>query len=166
MLPVILDGVYADELISATELNRQSGRILDRALEHPVTITRSEQHFALLKRDDVAQIISAARLSKEALGVLIIAVSLLSGRTVEANHVYGWLSVFDRDELHEFVREILEAYQSPDLSRDSLDSISVIIHEWHESSLAIASPVLADAFGVNAETDELPLTKPIFECAV
>ncbi|MEA5625775.1 hypothetical protein [Nostoc sp. UHCC 0251] len=32
------------------------------------------------------------------------------------------------------------------------------IPEWHESATALASPELAAAF--NAETDEVPLTKP------
>ncbi len=31
-----MDSIYSDELITVTELNRQSGRILDKALEHPV----------------------------------------------------------------------------------------------------------------------------------
>ncbi|MEH1820488.1 MAG: hypothetical protein V7L31_15655 [Nostoc sp.] len=33
-----------------------------------------------------------------------------------------------------------------------------IIHEWHESAVAIASPELAAAF--SAETNEVALTKP------
>ncbi|MDZ8260959.1 hypothetical protein [Nostoc sp. ChiQUE01b] len=36
--------------------------------------------------------------------------------------------------------------------------IDAIIHEWHESAVAMASPELADAF--SAETDEVPLKSP------
>ncbi len=43
--------VYGDELITATELNQQPNRVLDLAMEHPVTITRNDQHFAAPGRD-------------------------------------------------------------------------------------------------------------------
>ena len=45
--------VYGDELITATELNQQPGRVLDLAMEHPVTITRNDQHFILLRREEM-----------------------------------------------------------------------------------------------------------------
>jgi hypothetical protein len=38
--------IYSDELITATELNRQPGRVLDKALEHPITITRNGSNFS------------------------------------------------------------------------------------------------------------------------
>ncbi len=37
------NSIYSDELISATELNRQPGRVLDIAQERPVTITRNDR---------------------------------------------------------------------------------------------------------------------------
>ena len=46
--------VYGDELITATELNRQPGRVLDLTMDRPITITRNDQHFALLRRDEIA----------------------------------------------------------------------------------------------------------------
>ena len=55
--------VYGYELITATELNQQPGRVLDLAMEHPVTITRNDQHFALLRREDMALWVKAATLS-------------------------------------------------------------------------------------------------------
>ncbi|MDF5740196.1 MULTISPECIES: hypothetical protein [unclassified Nostoc] len=42
--------------------------------------------------------------------------------------------------------------------------IDAIIHEWHESAVAIASPELAVAF--SAETDEIPLKSPSTQSAV
>ncbi|MEA5583712.1 hypothetical protein VB620_20510 [Nodularia harveyana UHCC-0300] len=36
--------------------------------------------------------------------------------------------------------------------------IDAIIHEWHESAIAISSPELAAAF--NGQADEIPLTQP------
>ncbi len=48
--------LFGDQLVTATELNRRSGAILDMALSKPVTITRNDQHFALLRRELVAQL--------------------------------------------------------------------------------------------------------------
>ena len=59
-----LDSIYSDDLISATELNRPPGRILDMALEHPVTITRNDHAFALLRREKMAELVKAAAQTK------------------------------------------------------------------------------------------------------
>jgi len=63
--------IYSDELITATELNRQSGRVLDKALEPPVTITRNDQSFALLRREEVTFLVKAATQSKAVFGVIV-----------------------------------------------------------------------------------------------
>ena len=54
------NSIYSDELISATELNRQPGRVLDIAQERPVTITRNDHAFALLRREQMAGLVKAA----------------------------------------------------------------------------------------------------------
>ncbi|MCE2720285.1 MAG: hypothetical protein LW708_15980 [Anabaena sp. 49628_E55] len=53
----IFSNAYSDELVTATELNRQPGKVLDKAYEHPITITRNDQSFALLRREDVAYLV-------------------------------------------------------------------------------------------------------------
>ncbi|MEH1859509.1 MAG: hypothetical protein V7L21_16255 [Nostoc sp.] len=62
--------IYSDELITATELNRQPGRVLDKALERPITITRNDQSFALLRREEVTFLVQAATQSKAVFEVL------------------------------------------------------------------------------------------------
>ncbi|MHC5854320.1 hypothetical protein [Nostoc sp.] len=150
--------IYSDELITATELNRQPGRVLDKALEHPVTITRNDQSFALLRREEVTSLVKAATQSKAVFEALTVAFSLLLGKKIGVEHPYGWLSVFDADELQEFIKELSEAFRLIDSSTTAWEMIDALIHEWHESAIAIASPELAAAF--SAETDEVPLTLP------
>lgn len=169
MSTLILDDLYAnelysDELISATELNRQPGRILDKALEHPVTITRNDQYFALTRREFVATSISTTRLSKEVVEVLLAYSTLIFGEKVGLEHPCGWLNAFDVDELKELMHEIVSASRPTNTPEKTLEKISVIIHEWHESALAISSPALAEAFSDSNETDEVPLTRPNAEC--
>ncbi|MEH2386495.1 MAG: hypothetical protein V7K14_12115 [Nostoc sp.] len=150
--------IYSDELITATELNRQPGRVLDKALERPVTITRNDQSFALLRREEVTFLMKAATQSKAVFQALTVAFSLLLGKEIGFEHPYGWLSVFDSDDLQGFINELSEAFRLIDSSPTAWEMIDALIHEWHESALAIVSPELATAF--SAETDEVPLNSP------
>lgn len=155
--------IYSDELITATELNRQPGRVLDKALEHPVTITRNDQSFALLRREEVTSLVKAATQSKAVFEALTIAFSLLLGKEIGFEHPYGWLSVFDSDNLQEFINELSEAFRLIDASSTAWEMIDALIHEWHESAIAITSPELAEAF--SAETDEVSLKSPSAQSA-
>lgn len=156
--------IYSDELITATELNRQPGRVLDKALERPVTITRNDQSFALLRREEMTFLVKAATQSKAVFEALTVAFSLLLGKEIGFEHPYGWLSVFEKDDLQDFIKELSEAFRLIDSSPIAWEMIDALIHEWHESTIAIASPELADAF--NAETDEVPLKSPPAQSAV
>lgn len=162
MSHALLSDVYSDELISATDLNRQPGQVLDRALEGPVTITRGGEYFALLRRKTVADCVKTANSSKLILDVLFATLPLLCNNKVELENPYSWLNAFDADDLHEFIQEILSAYRSSDNSDEALDEVKAIIHEWHESAIAIGSADLAEAFNDDSDSGEIPLTSP--EC--
>jgi hypothetical protein len=54
---------------------------------------------------------------------------------------------------------VSEAFRLTDTSNQAWDLIDAIIHEWHESAIAITSPDLAEAF--NDEAEEISLTSPI-----
>ncbi|OKH48218.1 hypothetical protein NIES2101_22505 [Calothrix sp. HK-06] len=146
-----MNSIYSDELITATELNRQPGRVLDKALEHPVTITRNDQSFALLRRENVTLFVKAAQRSKEIVELLSTAFRLLLKQKIGTEHPYGWLRVFDSDELTEFIDEVTEAYRLVDLYEKAWDELDAIIHEWHESALAIFNPELETAFSQTSD---------------
>ena len=141
-----MNSIYSDELVTATELNRQPGRILDKALEHPITITRNDQSFALLRREDVALFVKTAQHSREIVELLNTAFRLLLKQTIGNEHPYGWLAVFDTDELNEFINELMSAYRVSDRQEQAWNELEAIIHEWYESALAISNPELEAAF--------------------
>ncbi|NJL42472.1 MAG: hypothetical protein HC856_10555 [Pseudanabaena sp. RU_4_16] len=141
-----MNSIYSDELITATELNRQPGRILDKALEHPVTITRNDQSFALLRRENAALLVKTAQHSREIVELLNTAFHLLLKRKIDADRPYAWLGVFDADELNEFIDEVMTAYRSIDQHEQAWYELDAVIHEWHESALAISNPELEAAF--------------------
>ncbi|MEG3876137.1 hypothetical protein QT972_01970 [Microcoleus sp. herbarium7] len=153
--------VYGDELITATELNRSSGRILDLAMTQPVTITRNDQHFALLRRDEMALLVKAAAFSARVFEVTAAAYRLRLGEEIGSEHLYGWLKVFDELELCELIAEIEKDYRLVESEPAAWDRIEATIYEWHQSAIAISSPELAAAF--SDEIDEVLLTKPIAE---
>ncbi|MEG3845971.1 hypothetical protein QT971_01730 [Microcoleus sp. herbarium19] len=153
--------VYGDELITATELNRSSGRILDLAMTQPVTITRNDQHFALLRRDEMALLVKAAAFSLRVFEVTAAAYRLRLGEEIGSENLYGWLKVFDKDELSELIAEIEKDYRLVESEPVAWDRIEATIYEWHQSAIAISSPELAAAF--SDEIDEVLLTKPIAE---
>ncbi len=152
--------VYGDELITATELNRQSGRILDRAREHPVTITRNDEYFALLPRDDMTFWVKSATQAKVVFEIINVAYRLCLKEQIVDEHPYGWLKVFDSQELGELIAELENVFRLVGVEAGAIERLDVLIHEWHESALAIYSPELAAAF--SDEVDEVLLT-PIFD---
>ncbi len=158
------NSLYSDELISATELNRQPGRILDIAALHPVTITRNDHAFALLRREEMAYYVKAAAMTKIAVEIINVAYQLSQGKDIASNHDdYGWMKTFDTDELNELVAEIINACSVGSDSND-WDLLDVVIHEWRESAMAINSPDLEKAF--SDVEDEVPLTSPTTESFV
>ncbi|MBD2195216.1 MULTISPECIES: hypothetical protein [Calothrix] len=148
-----MDSIYSDELITATELNRQPGRVLDKALQHPVTITRNDQSFALLRRENVAAFVKAAQRSKEIVELLSTAFRLLLKQKIVPEHPYSWLLVFDADELNELIDEVTQAYRLVDLDEQAWNELESLIHEWHESALAISNPELRAAFTENSDEE-------------
>ncbi len=142
---------YSDEVILATELNRRSGQVLDRAYQAPVTIQRNDQSFALLRRDQIAALIHHAHSLSRALQAIATGTALLQNRPISTEDFAG-LRAFDPEELQEFLQELLTA------SEQSTEAIETTLHEWQESAIAIQSPLLTEAF--SAETDEVDLLNP------
>ncbi|MCC3417369.1 MAG: hypothetical protein JGK24_15305 [Microcoleus sp. PH2017_29_MFU_D_A] len=153
--------IYGDELITATELNQQLNRVLDLAMEHPVTITRNDQHFALLRREEMTLWVKAATLSLTVFEVSAAAYRLRLGEAISSANPYHWLTVFDSDELCELIAELEKAYRLAESESGAWNQIEIVIHEWHESAKAISSPELAAAF--SDEIDEVFLTPPQIE---
>lgn len=157
-----MNPIYSDELITATELNLQPGLVLDKALAHPVTITRDDQSFALLRRENVALFVKAAQGSREIVELLSTAFRLLLKEKFDNEHHYHWLKVFEPEELNQLIDEVMSVYRSVDLSAKAWDELEAIIHEWHESALAILNPDIEAAFSQESdEIEEVILSQPL-----
>lgn len=149
---------FSDEIIKATALNRTSGAVLDKASINPVTIVRNEECFALLKRDEFARLVAEADHAGKVTEVLCAAFQAMQGKSLATESLYGWLRAFDKDEIQDLVTEVLEAFHNAPVVVDGWEELEAVIHEWHESAIAILSDDLTDAF--STESDEVPLTAP------
>lgn len=151
--------LFGDVLVTATELNRKVGATLDKALSTPVTITRNDQHFALLRREEVALMFAVSEQSSKFAEVMQAIKRARSGANLAKDREYAWLSVFDDDELSEMMGELVDAFGDMMHGGGGADAVGTVIHEWRESAIAVGNDALAQAMG--SEDDPTPLTPPM-----
>ncbi len=137
--------LYSDCLFSSSELNRRSGYVLDTALTKPVTITRNNDSFALLKRELMANMAKGLEQMDNISQLMNVAYRLSDQQEVESNNEFKWVEEFDSEERAELVNEVYSAFELAK-STDDWDEVTAVIHEWRESALAIASDELSEAF--------------------
>ncbi len=150
--------IFSDEMVKATELNRHSGQILDRAKVRPITIARNEDFFTLINRDELSTLVQEADQAKQVAALLSSAFSTLKQGKLDSSHAYSWLNAFDSDEIQELIGEVVSQHQLAQSSVHHREELEAIIHEWHESAIAILSTDLAAAW--QDEVDEIRLTSP------
>ena len=153
--------IFSDELVKATDLNRTPGQILDKALSRPVTIARNDEFFTLMRRDEISDIVNGADHTKKALELINAAFLALQDDEIDSAHPFGWLRAFDAEEVQELVAEVMATYRKAECASEYWEELEAVIHEWHESAIAVLSKDLADAW--HSPNDEIPLTPPISE---
>jgi hypothetical protein len=156
----VLPTIFGDEIFTATDLNRRAGHVLDEAKNHPVTITRNDEAFALLLRKDASRMVEAVSNARRMVD-LVTAVSTYrqSAAQVPVGHSFEWLNAFDLDELRDLLTEVHGVFRRAADAEISWGDFEAAIEEWHESAIALRSEVLAAAFA--APTGEVPLTQPM-----
>lgn len=133
--------ILQDEVVRATDLNRGSGEILNKASRAPVTIVRNEETFALLRRDVAAgwrkEASYAAQLAE------IIWNALAHPEIIGPE--FAWIGGFDDEDRLKLASDLMDCYRRA--TRDgNWDDLDARMHEWSESGWAALSDDLADAF--------------------
>lgn len=159
----IFQHLFGDDFITATDLNRKPGEVLDRATRRPITITRNNDAFALLPRKLACRL---ARGHQDAIRVveLLCAVMQHRAETLRPDSDYDWLQAFNDEELNDLLQEILDALRDS-LRLDASDtdeeiSVNTILQEWQKSAEAILSTEHGEAFQKRDEEASVPLTDP------
>lgn len=146
--------LFADELFTTTDLNRRAGEVLNHARKAPVTISRNGEQFALLKREQAAELIKAVSQFGPTLDLIEGALCVIEQNAPPSALL--WLKALDASDLKKMLREVLVASASALRETGDWDSVNAIIHEWHESALVAMSGVYEEAMGEPAEESPLP----------
>lgn len=151
--------IFQDEIFTATDLNRRAGHVLDEATNRPVTITRNEESFALLKRSEAARMVEAASNARLMVDlVTVISAYSQANSRIPIGHIFEWLNAFDIDERKSLGTEMYECFCRAADGEMAWDTFESVLHEWRESAIAIRSDAHAAAF--SAPGEEVPLTQP------
>ncbi len=140
------NAIYSDCIVTSSELNRRSGQILDTALTTPVTITRNNDLFALVKRDVMTKMANETHQMDCFIELTSVLRKVNLGQTIVASNGFKWVEEFDSEERSELLDEIYSALEKTKSVND-WSYVRDVIHEWKESAIAIASEELGEAFG-------------------
>lgn len=153
---MVMKEVFQDEVVRATDLNRSSGEVLNKASKRPVTIVRNDEAFALMRRE------LAASWRQEANYAFYLAEVMWSAlnRSIKLGPEFQWISAFDDEDRQVMATELMEAYRKA--TRDgSWGDLEATIHEWSESGWAALNPEIREAFDCSSEAVPLPSKSPV-----
>jgi len=146
--------VYSDEVFSSTDLNRRAGEVLSHARKNPVTISRNNEQFALMRREDAAELISTLANLKDVLELFQAAVSTKA----DIPPAYAWVMALTESDRKIMTQEVLGACARA-TNQEDWEAVSDLIYEWKESALVAESGIIEDVLSEPAE--EVPLTVPL-----
>ncbi len=153
---MVNEEVFQDEVIRATEMNRGSGEVLNKAAITPVTIVRNDETFALMRRD------VAAHWRKEASYAVHLTEVIWNALGHSGNMVpeCQWISAFDEEDRHLMASELMAGYRKA-VRDGSWEDFEAIMHEWSESGWAILNPEVQASFDVPSESISLHTDVPV-----
>ncbi len=151
-------GIFGDDVFTSTDLNRRSGEVLNHARLRPVTISRNNEQFALLRREQAAKLINSFNKMQAILVILVGADAAISGRELPPS--VSWLRVYDKDDLLKLRSEVLLATAQVVFGHEEWSHVDAVIHEWRESALVAQSGLLDSVMCNSSKEEEVPLPSP------
>ena len=148
--------VFGDDVYTSTDLNRRSSEVLNHARVRPVTISRNDELFALLRRDQAANLVQSVRALGTVVGLLSEVKKTFAGELPSST--FSWLKTYDKEDLETLFKEVLQITVSALAEEVEFSEVEALIHEWHESALVAQSGVLRDA--TSEEAYEVPMLHP------
>ena len=149
--------LFGDEVFSSTDLNRRSAEVLNRASKNPVTISRNNEWFALLRRDQAATLVKGLAQTVMVVQLAQGSIAIQQRQPQMVPPAVSWMKAFDDEERLTMLSEVFTACLQAS-EEDDWDSVSETIHQWRESAAVAESGILRDARA--AEPDEQPLPDP------
>ena len=147
-------GVFGDRMFSSTDLNRRGGEVLNQALKQPVTISRNAEQFALMPREQAAELFRCVEGLTRVTEIVAEAQAAIRGSS--PREPLEWLAAFDRDELEAFVEELISLARQIATKSHDWGELEAALHAWRESAAVAQSGVLDDAIAEGQDPAPLP----------
>lgn len=128
--------LFSDKIFSSTDLNRRASEVLNCASQRPVTISRNNEQFALLPREQLGGMVATLNAVRVAFETLLEIEAVLTG-PAPLRSSFGWLKVYERDDLEKFRHELLSTVGNVTSQEGDFEEIHTLIYEWRESAAAI-----------------------------
>jgi hypothetical protein len=151
-------GIFGDEVFTSTDLNRRSGEVLNHARLRPVTISRNNEQFALLRREQAAKLVHSFNKIQGGLAILVGVDAAISGRDLPPS--VSWLRIYEKDDLQKLHTELLHAMAQVVFGSEEWGYVDAVIHEWKESAVVAQNGLLDSVMYNSSEEEELPLPSP------
>jgi hypothetical protein len=149
-----MSSLALEDLGTASELQKHTKAMLDRASRHPVSIPRERKGDAitLVNRTLWHQALTAMESMKTLAGVSL----LVSDTLKHAEHRrypsdLAWLADFDKDDLQEFFGEYASAVMGAVTGTRSWDTVEIVIEQWRRSAVVLQDEELRERLTREAE---------------
>ncbi len=136
---LLLDG----EIRSATDLQKRTKAVLDKATERPVLIHREEPNddITLVSHTLARKVFAAYELTELLHGVLQYVLGRLDKRAAIADVGYPleleWAREFDDDDLVDFAKELAEAYRRVVTGGRPTTDVTDLVEQWRRSAVVL-----------------------------
>src|SRR5437879_2801140 len=100
-------GIFGDEVYTSTDLNRRSGEVLNHARLRPVTISRNNEQFSLVRKEEAASGFRVLNHIQFAMTVLIGVQQAAAGE--QPPPAVSWINIYDKDDIQKLGSEVLTA---------------------------------------------------------
>lgn len=147
--------LFSDEVFTSTDLNRRSAEVLNRASKNPVTISRNNEWFALLRREQAADLVKGLAQTVMVIQMAQGAVAIRQNEPQSIPAALSWMKAFDEEERLTMLSEVFAACVQASEEGD-WNSVDDIIHQWHESAIVIESGILQRAMASESDEQQLP----------
>lgn len=132
-----------EEIVSATELQRDMKRVLQEAEQRPVYVRRpGGTVITMVDRNSWVHATQAQDWLTRTANVMLYILMRARELPAEPPTDFNWLKLFSLEDLREFTQELGEALQSASAGLRPFTDVDAVLKEWHRSAVALADEQL------------------------
>jgi hypothetical protein len=132
-----------EEIVSATELQRDMKRVLQEAEQRPIYVRRPGGIvITMVDRNSWVHAQQAQDWLARTANVMLYILMRARNLPAEPPTDFAWLKLFTLEDLREFTEELGTALQSASAGLRPFSDVDAVLKEWHRSAVALADEQL------------------------